>query len=510
MIRYASIAVLLSATTLAFAADAPIQLGERFSGPYEVSFRPFADAKRLDKVSANEVVRFSRDDKQWMLEFDRLELPSDAKLRDWTDDKGVAQAGYLSAAINQLRSADPTADVLRSDILDTGDLKMGVIIAQTKIRKQPTLLQEVLIQATPRLYFSLAMTCPAPAEKAEKTPAMVEAAATFRAIIDSIQSVDLTHIRQDQEERLFRTRALFVDWTKQKLLSALLPEQYLRIRQDGKDTGYAYIVEQPADALPREGEARNGAPDPQQATGLRIGVRTRTTGDEGKRLDVENWMFVTFDRRHEVWSNVSVTNDPTAKSEKMKVNWFSQVGASDMNRERVFDKNLKSDDFSRLDAAKPGERSDLPYREVDKYMLTVRDEGRSAVAQPLQRELPPFYLPQALATMLPRLLPLNRPNGYLFACYAPDRRAVMLRYVDVLAEREVTIDGKKVRAVPITDKFGYDGNVTTHYMSPEGKFLGSINDSAKTEILPTDRQTLSQLWKDANLTEPGAVKNGQQ
>jgi hypothetical protein len=42
-------------------------------------------------------------------------------------------------------------------------------------------------------------------------------------------------------------------------------------------------------------------------------------------------------------------------------------------------------------------------------------------------------------------------------------------------------------------------------VTPEGKYLGSVNEQSGIMVLATDATTLSQIWKDANLTAPGAV-----
>jgi hypothetical protein len=65
-----------------------------------------------------------------------------------------------------------------------------------------------------------------------------------------------------------------------------------------------------------------------------------------------------------------------------------------------------------------------------------------------------------------------------------------------------------MRAIPIRDRIGLEGAVTTHYMSPEGVFLGSVNEETKITYLPTDRATLMSIWKDADLSRPGEVDDG--
>jgi hypothetical protein len=101
--------------------------------------------------------------------------------------------------------------------------------------------------------------------------------------------------------------------------------------------------------------------------------------------------------------------------------------------------------------------------------------------------------------MLPRLLPLDRPVTYLFQSYVSDQHEVVHRYVDVGFEKEVTIDGRKVKAIPVSDRIRLEGSPTVHYMTRDGKYLGSENVAAKVWILPTDRATLERLWKDADL-----------
>ena len=217
-------------------------------------------------------------------------------------------------------------------------------------------------------------------------------------------------------------------------------------------------------------------------------------------------MYVNFDRRHEVWSKVTVVKDSAATSEKEKLVWFSEVGASDLQRERVFNRNLNHDDFKELDQKNRNGGTGQPFQEVDRYRLVVRNEGRSAVAQPMQRDLPPFYLPQALQMLMPRVVPLGTPTGYLFAGFESDSRQIMLRYVDVLPEADVTLDGRSVRAVGVSERLGFAGSATTHYLTHAGQYLGSTNAETKLEILPTDRATLQSIWKDVDLREPTGTK----
>jgi hypothetical protein len=84
----------------------------------------------------------------------------------------------------------------------------------------------------------------------------------------------------------------------------------------------------------------------------------------------------------------------------------------------------------------------------------------------------------------------------------------MMRYVDVMPEQTVQFNGQAQRAIPIRDHLGLEGSVTFHYLTIEGVYLGSENKDQKLVMLPTTSDTLQQIWKDANLTRPGAVERG--
>jgi hypothetical protein len=200
-------------------------------------------------------------------------------------------------------------------------------------------------------------------------------------------------------------------------------------------------------------------------------------------------MFCTFDRRNESWSAIALVDDP--KSGRANV---SELGVSTMRRKAIPEKGS---------VLKDGNKG---ITLTDEYVLSVTQFGKSANAEPITQQLVPWYLPQALGHLLPRLLPRNEPKTYLFVSYVSERGKVLSRYVDVGREDTFTINGQNVRAVPIRDRIGLEGSVTTHYVSGDGKYLGSVNPDSHVTVLPTDAATLEKLWKDANLTRPGAVE----
>jgi hypothetical protein len=498
---------LLAALLLPLLANAETtpNAGERFVGMYDVSFQPFPNATRVDPKSPAEIVRYEEPAKKWTLVFTRSELASPLQLHDTKDVNGADRAGYLSSAVAALRSGDATAEVFRNEIVDFGELRVGLITATAKPDGQPTLQQQAVIAITPRLYYGLVMTSPFSGGDPQEDKSIGEAVEAFKGILGSLEPVNLSQIRQEQEDRLIRTRALFVNWTRPRLLAALVPERMLRLRQDGRDVGYAYVVEEPAIALPKKGVAREPI-DAKTATGLRVGMRLRTTSESGKDVQIESWMFVSFDRKHEVWSTTTIATDPKATSQKDREQWRLELGTSDMVEDRVFDEKLKPEELKQIDQRnaqrKKGAPEEVPFRVVDKMRLTVRTEQRSGALPEIKKEVPPFYLQQAIGTLLPRLLPLGEPNSYAFASYSSEGRQIMMRYVDVSRESEVTIGGKRVRAISITDRLGYEGQPITHYVSPQGEYLGTFNPISKLEITPTDRDTLAGIWKNAELSAP--------
>jgi hypothetical protein len=184
---------------------------------------------------------------------------------------------------------------------------------------------------------------------------------------------------------------------------------------------------------------------------------------------------------------------------------MTEIGSSDRRVTREAD---NSDLIAKGDANDPNQPK---VRIGDVYTMNVQRVGKQAAEAPINRSLPPFYLPQAVGHLLPRLLPRREAKTFLFATYVSDQKEVMLRYVDVGTEQEVDLDGQRVLAVPISDHIGLQGSVTVHYISPEGKYLGSVNHDSKITVLPTDAATLQKMWTNADLSRPRQpVQNPQQ
>ena len=132
------------------------------------------------------------------------------------------------------------------------------------------------------------------------------------------------------------------------------------------------------------------------------------------------------------------------------------------------------------------------------YVLNAATDvaGKS---QTITRQLPRWYLPQALGHMLPRLLPLHEAKTYMFATYVSSEKEVLTRYVSVEPPQAVVLGGQSVRAVPIRDRITLEGTPTIHYFSPEGQYLGSVTDATQTTLLASDESELKNIWKTDRL-----------
>lgn len=451
-----------------------------------ISFGVPAGLKQQRRGVGEEIVRYASEDNQRVLSVVRREPTRPLPLESVMDEQGRPIAGMQESAATQIALDYPGAEMLRDDIIQVGTLQVGLLAARVTMGLETRLLQQALVRLDNTRYFQFTYLTPAPRGDRSELENHLDVrrdVTAFLEMVDSVQLLDQSSLRREQEDRLFRTRALLVNWKEPRLQQALVSEQWLRLIRDGKDIGYSYVVEEIGDELPRAGRtnvAKGG-------NGILIGVRSRTMPEPGVRVDAESWQYVSFDRRQENWSTIAVIDNGQEKSHT------GELGSSLLRIRPVADEWQARGDNRGVSL-------------TEDYRLTVTPISNYASGNSTEFQLPPFYLPQALGHLLPRLVPLNEPKGYLFATYVSEpQRSIMLRYVDVGREQQVNLAGRNVRAVPIKDRLGVEGSVTIHYMSPDGRYLGSVNNDSKIMILPTDEETLRKLWQDADLTRPGDV-----
>jgi hypothetical protein len=287
------------------------------------------------------------------------------------------------------------------------------------------------------------------------------------------------------------------DKAGKRVREAVVPEQWLRIVRDGKDVGYSYVSEEFV-------EGKDVKNNPSRAfDGVLVSMRTRTVV-EGAQIDVGSQMFTSLDRKHEDWAHIvnTVVNKGKPGEDKKQ---SMEFGYSELKIKNVIDRESRPDPRNDPNAR---DKKNPVLKPVESYALRVEraTQGRNANSQPETHVPSPWYVPQAIGAMLPRMLPLNRPVTYLFQSYVSEQHEVVHRYVDVGFEKEVKLAGRSVRAIPVSDRIRLEGAPTVHYMSPEGKYLGSVNEASKVMILPTDKATLEKMWGNPDLRKPENIE----
>jgi hypothetical protein len=261
-------------------------LGGTFQNPTAgIAFRVPHNCQPSPK-SGDEIARFASADKSWEMIVDKSSTSTPLPL---SDEKKL---GLLEVIAARLKQSNPATNIVRQDTVNLGENEAGIIIARYTVGSKTTLFQEAIIQANDQLYYTIALSTPAAkdAKAADGNDAGEQVAVeTFRQLLDTVKLLDRTGIKNDQNERLYRTRALFTNLTQSKLRSAIIPEQWLRLIHDGKDIGYTYIVEEAAAEGPNEG--------------IKVGTRSRSFPEKDAQVDGETWCFISFDRRHETWRN---------------------------------------------------------------------------------------------------------------------------------------------------------------------------------------------------------------
>jgi len=501
-------------------------LGEKFaSAAYGLEFRRPLNFAAVPKTRGDDIVEFDRPEYNWRLRAWRTTLEAPLDLTIYKDQLGQPQDGVLEKTLDLIKRGAPNVEVIRNEVINVGAVRVGMLaVRYDTATGERRLTQQAIFQAPDadeRLYYFLDLTGPGkPASDPNDivNPAERLAADTFAQVVDSVVLLDRANVMNDQRQRLYTTRGLFLNWASNHyapIRTALEPEQWQRILLDGKDVGYSYIVQ----------ELDNRGKTPEDAT-VRIGVRSRLMLAP-VQWDTQTWMNAAIDRAHENWSTVVRCSNPQGEL----LDGFSQVGTSDERTKPVVVRPQNT-------AGAPGNpegggngesvgqgKGTLALAMVRSLQVnTTRIKNHLA---PFSQDTPAFYIPQAFSFLLPSLLPLNRPQTYMFATFAgPDANLfsppvlgaieggqsgvgdIMSRYVDVHPVQQVTFNGQDCQAVVITDRLGLEGSPTTYYMSPDGKFIGSIrnqtdgNKSSTIMVLPTDADTLLRLWPRSDLTRP--------
>ncbi len=483
-------------------------LGAKFSSHlYGIEFYPPANCTEIHKPTPDTIVEFIQDEYNWRLQVSLVRLEKSIPLTIHNDQFGQKTDGLLEMTLDNIRRGTPGVSVLRNEVINAGRINIGMIaVRYFGPGHQRLLTQQALVEVPGvdnRLYYFFDLTVPGKPEAEPDeiiNPAELLASKTFSQVIDSINLLDRTNLVEDQRQRLYSTRSLFVLWDSDHfhaIHAALIPEQWTRIVKDNVDVGYSYTVQKL--------DENNKMPD--QAV-LRIGTRTHLKTSPTEQWDFQTWVNSTVDRTHESWTtSARCTN---VKGEELDN--FTQVGSSDEQTKAVPLEN-KSKGNGLLNLPDAQDNGPLGQGNVDietVRSLEILTTHNKAKLTPMRQDVPVFYIPQAFSSILPNLLPLNRPHAYMFATFVTNAPAsagvISARYTDVLAPQTVHFNGQDCQAVPVNDKIGLDGPVTTYYFTPDGKFIGATcttvedNKPSTQTMVATDAPTLQRLWDHPDLT----------
>ncbi len=491
---------------------------ESLSGGIAVRYP--AGSKALREAERDDLMEFRDDARKSSMVIRRQTYPLPMNLTTGRDGRGRMQPGILeqtAAAITRqygdpalMKKNQPGIRMLRQDLTNLGNYDVGMLAFRYTKDAERRFVQTAIIEADSHVFYAVSLTTPGrrdveipvnkDGEEITVDPGEQQAVVLFRQVLESVKLLDRKQIYDDQVARLFSTRSLLQNWTERKLMGTLIPEQYFRILREDKpgvytEVGCRYIVEEPD---------RKGVED-----GIRVGIHTIfceagpvKPSPKAPRSEQEDRLSVSVDRRHEDWSRQTVLNDGSKPTLDHPWPKLVEFGTSDLKTSRF----LLVDPHKIENQYKQGTNED-PHQpwvgNKDSYNLSVQYVGTMGNQNPVNHPLPVFYLPQALDSMLPRLLPPNEVKSYLLATYVAEAREVMLRYVEVKPPRQVTLAGRTFQAIPITDHIGVEGSVTTHYVTPTGQYLGSENRDTRIVVIPTDHATLARIWPDTILHPPG-------
>jgi hypothetical protein len=493
-------------------------LGPKFSSQvHGIEFRPPADCVQIDKATADTIVEFDRDDYNWQMKAWSVRLERSLPLSVHKDQYGREQDGVMEITLANIKQQTPSEEVLRNEVINVGRVRVGMIaVRYENAQHDRRFTQEAIIEAPDaddKLYYFLDLSGPGKPQSEPDdiiNPAEKLAHDTFSEVVDSVKLLDRTNIVQYQNQALFSSMGLFVIWNANHyamIRSALIPEQYQRIIRDGQDVGYQHIVE----------EFEPNAKSPEESI-IRIGVRSRMTPAPQQQWDTETWMISSADRKHEHWKTAARGTD----NKGQLIDSFSQVGTSDEQTKAFAIDTTPDANNGSLDPQHDNNalhRGPLGQGNVDlatRRTLEATTTHQKTELSPFKLDVPPFYVPQAMSYLLPELLPL-KPKTYMFATFVPTTPTnsgmtsggnVMSRYMEVLPVQHIKFRDQEFDAIPVTDKLTLEGALTTYYLSPEGKFLGSTStftEGDKTtliEVVPTDTQTLGHIWNRPDLSRP--------
>jgi hypothetical protein len=446
-----------------------------------IAFKPpvgGVEQRRLGVGDQVPFVTYTNTEERWTLKATMVRTDKPMKLLGIDDpntpaDEAMQNPGLLDEAVfGILRNAAGT-EILRKDVINVGRHDVGLLISRNAVGAQVWLRQQAFIRKGDQFFYLLDFTSPSgravggKADEAEPTEEM--AVAIFNAILDSVTVLDQRHLEQEVKNRVYATLAWMVN-VPGRIDKAVKQEQCFRYVKDGKDVGWSFVAE--------DVTVRKGKP------GVLVASMTFQRMPDGSTIEVPFEAFSTVQRQGamEEWITTTIVGKDG------KTNFVNEAG--------------QSAKFARRQLVQAQGQGENPtVRQVEEHKLTVQQMSRVGKSR-VERPLPEFYLPQAMSFMLPRLVPLDQPKQYVFGTWVSAEQQLIMRYIDVEREREVTFNGKTFNAVPVRDRITLEGKPTIHYLSPKGEYLGCETPSTGMIMVPAELEDLKKKWPEADIGRP--------
>ncbi len=267
----------------------------------------------------------------------------------------------------------------------------------------------------------------------------------YEAVVHSFDAQDPKQLDQIRATQLQRTQA----WRAASppgLAKAILPEQWLRIVENGTDIGYMSVKQQTATTMGYQG--------------VRIDVRSRIHLGNQAYDSISNF-FVSDDRGHEFWSTRTTARPWPARTaaQQPPSSW-----------------------------AETGVRS--------KGTITVSLERPSGIDEHQWQTPPAGYLSQAEVQMIDQLLLATpQPRQAMgFYAYYPAKQKIAYRTTRI----EKADDGSfTLHTRPSPEQAAH----VSHY-SPDGRFLKRALPGGRM-IFPATKHELNAKWRIKSSTTPG-------
>src|SRR3954462_350062 len=208
-----------AAPTTNESADGSGVLGPKFSSlSAGIELRPPAGLKEVARNNADEIVRYSSEAKKWDLVVARQSFSKPVPMDLTKDATGIVRQGMLSLTAERFKIETPGAEILRTDMINLGEHTVGMIAARYSGQSETRLMQEAIVHASDQLYYTLIFTAPVAKDVAlDEDAAAREAVSVFSQVLDSTKLLDQSQVQEDVMNRLFMSKALYVNLTPQKI-----------------------------------------------------------------------------------------------------------------------------------------------------------------------------------------------------------------------------------------------------------------------------------------------------